>query len=139
MFTPMNQLPKDVESFHKEYGSDHTLPPNFEEITEAEFSQSKFFVYTPNFCEYRQITKKEDYERFTWGESKRSYSFSLRLFYFYDGTGVAMAHDYWAKKVRYFKFAKCHHKNKSQRNVGNCLNEYTCGDCGFKETIDSSD
>ena len=126
------------EDFLKKYGADNELPPNFKEISEKEFAQSKFFTYSPECWEYRQITKREDYERFKWGEEQRSYVFSLRLAYFYDGTGVALEHDYWLGKVRYFSFSLCEHKKKMQRNVGNCLNEYTCEDCGFIETVDSS-
>lgn len=34
--------------------------------------------------------------------------------------------------------AACVHEMGSARNVGNCLNEYTCGKCGYKRTVDSS-
>lgn len=129
---------KPTDEFLKKYGGDSRLPPNFREITEKEFAQSKFFVYSPEFWEYRQITVREDIERFKWGTEQRSYVFSLRMAYFYDGTGIAMEHDYWLGKVRYFAFAACEHKNKKQRNVGNCLHEYKCEDCGFVETVDSS-
>jgi len=135
----MIQFSKKVpDGFLAKYGKDHELPPNFREITEKEFAQSKFFVYFPEFWEYRQITKKEDFEKFKWGNEQRSHVFSLRMAYFFDGTGVALEHDYWAGKVRYFAFAVCEHNERTQRNVGNCLNEYTCAACGYVETIDSS-
>jgi hypothetical protein len=129
---------KVSEEFLAKYGKDGELPPNFREISEKEFAQSKFFVYSPEFWEYRQITKAEDYKKFKWGDEQRSYVFSLRMAYFFDGTGIALEHDYWAGKVRYFSFAVCEHKERKQRNVGNCLNEYTCVACGFAETVDSS-
>lgn len=114
------------------------LPPNFREITEKEFAQSKFFIYTPDRWEYRQISRKEDTDLFKWGPEQRSCVFSIRIAHFYDGTGVALEHDYWSGKVRYFALGACDHKDRTQRNVGNCLNEYTCKSCGFVETIDSS-
>ena len=122
----------------KKYGDSNSLPPNFREISEEEFAQSKFFVYSPEKWEWRQITKPEDIAKFKWGEEQRSYVFDIRMAYFYDGTGVALEHDYWLGKVRYFAFSVCDHKERTQRNVGNCLNEYTCTSCGFKETVDSS-
>lgn len=122
----------------KKYGDQGELPPNFREITEKEFAQSKFFIYSPDFWEYRQINKKEDVARFKWGPEQRPYVFALRMAYFYDGTGLAIEHDYWSGKVRYFAFAVCEHKNRKERTVANCLHEYTCQDCGFVETIDSS-
>jgi hypothetical protein len=138
MFIYSKETPNE-ESHQKRYNPSNRLPPNFKEITEKEFAKSKFFVYSPDFWEWRQINVKEDYQNFTWGKDKHSYIFSIRMAYFYDGTGLAMAHDYWEGKVRYFSFAVCEHKNKTERNVGRCLNQYTCDACGFVETIDSSD
>lgn len=123
------------------YGGYGKLPPNFREITEKEFAQSKMFVYSPEFEEFRQINDPEAVKRFKWGElgRERSCVFDMRMLYFYDGTGVAMVGDYWAGRVRYFSFAVCEHKNKTEEEIGNCLHTYTCTECGFKETIDSSD
>ena len=61
--------------------------------------------------------------------------------YFYDGTGIAFANHYHGGGYapRYFSFAVCEHKRKKSKNVGNCLNTHTCEDCGYAETIDSSD
>ncbi len=129
---------KPSAEFLAKYGKDNELPPNFREITEKEFAQSKFFIYSPDFWEYRQISKREDCEKFKWGKEQGSYIFSLRMAYFFDGTGIALEHDYWAGTVRYFSFAICDHEKREQRNVGNCLNEYTCVACGYKETVDSS-
>lgn len=109
------------------------VPPNFREITEKEFAQSKFFVYSPERWEYRQITRKEDLERL-----QRKSALVIRMAHFYDGTGIAIESDYWAGKVHYFWFGACEHKERTQRNIGNCLNEYTCKNCGFVETLDSS-
>jgi hypothetical protein len=42
-----------------------------------------------------------------------------------------------AKSVRYFKWVNCVHEF-AQRNIGNCLNRYTCNKCGASHDIDSS-
>jgi hypothetical protein len=131
----------DNKAHTARYGETNELPPNFKEITEADFAKSIFFIHSPDFWEYRHITSPKDIKKFKWGAKGKELSthFTLRLAYFYDGTGFAIAHDYWAGRVRYFSFAVCEHKEKTCRNVGNCLNTYTCKACGFTETIDSSD
>src|SRR5260370_2575384 len=101
--------------FLAKYGKDNELPPNFREITEEEFAKSKFFTYTPDFWQYRQISKREDCEKFKWGKEQRSYVFSLRMAYFFDGTCIAFEHDYWLGKVHYFSFSVCAHKYPNQR------------------------
>lgn len=117
------------------------LPPNFREISEKEFAQSKYFTYSPKFVEFRQVNDPKAVSLFKWGEPgrERSHVFDVRLYYFYDGTGLGIVGDYWGGRVRYFSFAVCEHLNRTERNIGRCLNEYICNECGFKETIDSSD
>jgi hypothetical protein len=137
MFLHMSNFPKDEVEHRKKYGNSSALPPNFEEITLEQFSHSKFFVYVPDFWEYRQIWKDEDVQRFAWGKDNRHYAFSIRLAYMYDGTGFGLVSDYSANTVRYFKFAYCIHTMK-EKTIGNCLHELTCTQCGFKEQIDSS-
>ncbi len=44
------------------------------------------------------------------------------------------------KSVRYFKWIACDHDEHgwSQKNIGNCLNRYTCKGCGHSYDVDSS-
>jgi hypothetical protein len=47
------------------------------------------------------------------------------------------------RKTRPYSYAvlprECTHANCTTRNLGRCYNEYTCTDCGYTWTIDSSD
>lgn len=138
MFIQSTKLPNQADH-EKRYGDSSHLPPNFKEITAAEFAASKFFAYTPDFWEYRQINEHNA------PQDAKKFEGALRLTYFYDGTGAAFAsayvdqgHEHGHHEPRYFSFAVCEHKEKRRRNVGNCLNEYTCVACGYVETIDSS-
>lgn len=132
----------DYKVHAAQYNDSNRLPPNFKEITEKEFASSQFFIYSPRLWEYRQINVKEDYEKVTWplawsgGSPHRP--FDLRMAFFHDGRGVAIAQDS-QERVRYFSFALCEHLSKTRQNIGNCLNRYTCDACGYVEEIDSSD
>lgn len=57
----------------------------------------------------------------------------------YQGGGfaVAVTHKYGAEKVRYFGWRACEH-DFAQKNIGNCLNRYTCTKCGASHDVDSS-
>lgn len=133
MFLETN-TPPDARAHAAKYGDCSHLPPNFKEITASEFASSKFFIYSPAFWEYRQINGHNA------PEDAKKFAGDLKLAYFYDGTGVAFASHYTGGYApRYFSFAVCEHKTKTERNVGVCLTEYTCSACGYVETIDSSD
>ena len=54
--------PVDQAVHRAKYGDSSHLPPNFKEITAAEFAASKFFIYSPDFWEYRQINGHNDPE-----------------------------------------------------------------------------
>ncbi len=54
-----------------------------------------------------------------------------------DG-GFAVAYEYGREKTHYYKWTLCKHEFTS-RNIGRCLNEYTCKHCGKSYQIDSSD
>lgn len=121
------KMPEDHE---KKYGRFNDFPPNFKEITEAEFAGSWFMVYSPKFVEWRKISDKD--KKFF------KYQMSIRLFYYHDNTGLGIVCDNGSSKVRFFSFALCGHDYET-KNVGRCLNTYTCKKCGYAETIDSSD
>jgi hypothetical protein len=57
----------------------------------------------------------------------------------YEGGGfaVAVVRDYQAEKVLYFDWRACEH-TFAQKNIGNCLNRYTCTKCGASHDVDSS-
>ena len=71
-----------------------------------------------------------------------------RLYFFHDGTGVAMMDDYWAGKIHYFAFG-CDHKYRQVygeeatklglRPIGLCETAHYCDKCGDKMVVDSSD
>jgi hypothetical protein len=130
----------EVKDHAKVYGDYNDAPPNFKEITEEEFAQSMFFTYSPEYTEYRQILLDPD--------SKRKEALSVKLYFFFDGNGFGMANDYWAKKVRYFRFKKCDHKavelspvearKKGIVHHGNCYHVLECSKCGYIHSYDSS-
>jgi hypothetical protein len=135
MFIQSNKVPADVKAHAVKYGDGSHLPPNFKEITAAKFAASKFFVYSPDFWEYRQINAYND------PKGAEKFTGDLRLAYFYDGTGIAFASHYHGGGYvpRFFSFALCEHREKTCKNVGNCLSTYTCVACSYAETVDSSD
>lgn len=131
---------EEEEERHKEqFGGYNDLPPNFKEITLEEFAQSKFFSYGPMWVDYKQI------DRLQWDES---HYLSLILFGLYDGTGFAIHNDYWSKKLRFFKFARCEHEYREltqqecgERRInhfGMCWHVIECQKCGRIESYDSS-
>jgi hypothetical protein len=71
-----------------------------------------------------------------------------RLFLMYDKTGYAITRDYWAGKLRYFKFG-CEHKYRNisleeaiDRNLprpARCLHIGECEKCNHILSTDSSD
>lgn len=132
------------EIHERAYGRDSDSPsPNFKEITEKEFAQSKFFSYGADRTEYRQILP----DRLPWKGEK--YALSVTLYYLYDGTGYGISSDYWQGKVRYFRFAACEHEYKelSQQecrkrglyHAGRCYHVSECVKCGRINAVDSSD
>jgi hypothetical protein len=135
VFLSSDKQPRTAEqlAIHQaRYGKDHQLPPNFTEITPEEFARSMFFTHSPLFWEYRQVNAVHVGRRLG----------DLRLAYFFDHTGIAFEVAYCAgvgQRPRYFKFGPCLHTRTTRKNVGNCLNTYTCDDCGYAQTVDSSD
>lgn len=115
-------------------------PPNFKELTEKEFAQSMFFSYYPKTTGYRQISP--DALKEIGIESKhngRDVILMVFMFTYQDGTGIALSSDYWAGKVRYFRFGECIHELQHFKNLGNCLNLLKCAKCDYTVQVDSSD
>lgn len=114
----------------KTVGGYNDLPPNIREISEKEFAQSMFFSYSPIHIDHRQVTRGA--EKFVKG------LFQIQIYWFHNGSYVALHNDFWGGKIRFFVGEICQHEVEGV-NVGNCLNRYTCTKCGYEYTVDSSD
>ncbi|MBY8604187.1 hypothetical protein K7N18_05015 [Burkholderia arboris] len=96
------------------------LPNGWAEITCEEFAKSRFFSYTPVATGWLRTTIGD-----------------ARMFLMHDQISFALIGDSRGGTVRVFRFG-CKHV-MDRKNVGNCVNQYTCTKCGFSETVDSSD
>lgn len=111
-------------------------PPNFEEITEEEFSNSGFFIYPIRGVEYRLILSKN----LLWDEGGY---LDVKLFHFSDGTGFGISPNRDSGKVRYFRYG-CKHEwtTATEEDVGRKLfyqeHGRKCEKCGHIRVIDSS-
>jgi hypothetical protein len=113
------------DDYKKVIGDYNDYPPNMKEITLKEFVQGKFFIYD-GIKEFRQPHKDSQYQG------------SIRIFWFYDKTGIILKENFWEGTIQYFECAVCEHQY-TEKSIGNCLHEYTCIKCGFKHEVDSSD
>lgn len=119
-----------------DYGAWGHPPPNLTEITSDEMWNSKLRSYTPDLIEYRQFVFP--------GETTID---GVKLFYFYDHTGIIIR--LTPKGVKFYKFGRCEHKFREigseeaqQHGVihwGRCYHVYLCDKCGYVEAHDSSD
>ena len=124
-------------SHEKEFGGYNHLPPNFKEITPEEFAQCDFFVYRIDMIESRQPYGPNDKRA---AQLKVDAGTSLRLFYMNNTTGFAIGHDYWAKRLRFFRFQLCEHTFKGVPEESRmCYHVSVCTKCGYRQAIDSSD
>ena len=115
------------------------LLPNAARLSPEELGQSKLAHYLP--C--RMFTA--EVEALTDDEKKLATSFQggksfilVSAMEMHDNTGIAFrlmpnGDIYW------WKFAHCWHEHQTSKNIGRCLNRYTCTDCGYSHDIDSSD
>lgn len=132
----------ELKEHEKTFGGYNDTPPGWREISEKEFVQGQFFRSSPEKTEFRQLMRGNV-------TSERGTSLlNARLYFFHDGTGVAMMDDHWAGKIRFFAFG-CDHKyqevhGQTARDLGfgftgNCQHAYICEKCGHKYMTDSSD
>ena len=121
----------------KKFGGFNDVPPLFREVTEKEFAQSKFFSYPIEKTEYRQMYFSPG---FILNNGKNKDMIIAVLFFFFDGTGVAMSHSYWDGQVYYFAFG-CDHKYNElpKKGLFNCQHFLKCEKCGHEMITDSSD
>ena len=98
------------------------FPHGWREITEAEFSQSRFFSHAPDYVESRQMM----------GQGKPVVS--ATLYWMWDRTGFSIVQDFWAKRVKFFMFG-CEHKMETQPD-----GDELCVKCAFHHgRFDTSD
>ena len=113
-------------------GGYNSFPPNMKKVTMKEFVQSKFFHWDAKKSDWRQVTEKHPIF------NPKGGFFHLMIFWYYDGTYVAMHDDFWAGTIDYYNGCICEHDNEAV-TIGRCLTRYTCKKCGFVEEVDSSD
>lgn len=114
------------------------LPANWREVPAADFAQSHFFIYSPEWFDFIQAVIP------SMGKAPQS----IRMFYMHDGTGYAMVSDYWKKEVHYFTFG-CDHayvglsqeecRKRKIAHFGRCYSVSECSKCKHVRSIDSSD
>lgn len=126
-----NYTKEQREEHEKKWGGYNDAPPNMVEITPEEFAQSGFFTWCHTARENRQVCDRNN---------RSKPMMPLMLFYMNHGDNYAMSHDYWAKKVRYFKFALCYHDYKeiAPSQPWACWHTEKCTKCGHTWSYDSS-
>lgn len=141
----MNQTAKWLERtgliFDDHYNHSPIKDHLVREITKAQFvkehghegmDSQDYRQIEPEYIQPLNPEELNHYKRPMW----KSY-LSLH-FWWCHGNLYGMSFHYWEEDVRYWKIG-CDHKMDSGKNIGNCLNTYTCEKCGYKVTYDSSD
>lgn len=114
-------------------------PDNLVELTEKEWSQSDWFSLDPDSTEIRQFCIADT--------NGREVFHTFRLYHMHYGHGYAITNDYWAGRVRVFRFG-CEHEwhelwsnECEKRNIphfGNCWHVQECVKCNHIRSYDSS-
>ena len=129
--------------YEKEREIEELIARTVRAITEEEFAQSQFFVYTPVYFGFTQL---HDIDNPFLTKSGLA-AINGKYFVFFDGTGFVICNDYWKKKVVYYKFG-CEHQMRGltqqeyKRNYitkFRCQHEEICDVCGYIRITDSSD
>lgn len=136
-------LTKEQYDLHiKEWGGYNQPPPGFTEITAEEFAQSGFFIWCLSNVEFRQIDPNQIPSASLLNPIK--HFLSVKMFYMNHGDHYAISNDYWDKKIRYFKFAKCFHDwneisaEEAKKPAFSCYHYCKCTKCGAEWEYDSS-
>ena len=140
MIREVSALSTEERGVHaNEFGTFNEFPPGWAEITEAEFAKSPHFTYAPILIEYRQMLRYMD-------GTKATQYVAAHLQFQHDHTGYAIVNDYWAGKIRFYKFG-CNHvwgdarpelERRGERLFA-MQNANFCTKCGFLGITDSSD
>lgn len=119
------------------------LPKGWRSISEKEFVQGKFLSYSPELVEHRQMWSDPD-------DPNRHMKavITATLYWFFDGTGIAISSDWWAGKLQFYAFG-CEHSYRElsqeechNRNIysgGQCYHVSECAKCKHINAVDSSD
>lgn len=120
----------------------NSLPWGWRSITDKELIQDTLWTNGPSDAQqFRQVPLK--------GNDGKEVYHSVNLFFYADGTGVAMVTDYWtAPHVRWYAFG-CVHEYKELSadesrarglyHAGSCWHVNECSKCGCVSSVDSSD
>ena len=135
---------EELKAHEKEWGNYNDAPTGFTEITAEEFAQSGFFTWCKEAIEFRQICRFNGAKLFNQTEGKKSLHgwdkmLAVTMFFMNHGDHYAVANDYWASKVRYFKFATCFHDYQELTSTRMCWHVCKCTKCGHVWEYDSSD
>lgn len=110
-------------------------PPNLKEVTELDFARSHFFRYHPDFVEWMQVLPQYLPEPL---RTEQKGMLAIQCYWFFDGTGVALASEWFRGKVRYFTFAVCEHETAEKPSGRMFDHVHQCTKCGFVYVYDSS-
>ena len=132
-----------VKEHEAKFGGYNDVPPGWREITEAEFVKGPFFSQCVEKTEFRQLVHAEIKGERGW------WLINAHLYFFHDGTGVALMDDNLAGKLRFFAFG-CDHKYREVHGnelqelgfkglMGGCDHALYCDKCKHKMVVDSSD
>lgn len=81
-------------------GGYNAFPPNWREISEGEFAQSRHFLLYPELWEFRQMLKRDA------RGSIVAPAVAAHLQWQRNGIGFAVVNDFWEKRVRFFTFGQ---------------------------------
>lgn len=127
------------EQLTKKWGEFNYFPPLWKDVTSdpQQVEIVKRHLCDLNFqaAEYRQMHYPEELK-------SDGYYVAATLFFTRSENGFALGKVYnrntFKFEDRYYVFGCQHTKCRSQ-NIGRCWNAYTCQDCGYYWTVDSSD
>lgn len=137
---------KDTKDLFKNVVPSHGnyAPKGFKKISILEAVRyTRWGSYSPCAIEYRQLLK--DYEG-----NKLPNMIPANLYYFWDGTGIAIQKSYWDENepIKIYRFG-CAHSYKELsvgqarvegvRHFGRCYHVTKCVKCGHIWSYDSSD
>jgi len=142
----MNTKILNFHPFKEVYAEEfNRAPKGFEEITQEEFAKSKFFYYSHIASEYKQITENFDGTPIGTG----NIAIPIKLFWFFDGTGVGISNNWLEWTLKFFRFGCCHKYEEYSKEIavkrnlpysgGRCMHNMVCTKCGHIYQYDSSD